>query len=127
MWYLINTLYILLSNIGPSSPIITSVTNPEFDIVEVRWIPPVKPNGIMRNYVVKYFETGSDEAKIIITPELQVAISGLKPSTNYSIVISAVTVAIGSESKTVTLLTKDKSKSIVAKYILYRSAEDSQV
>ena len=68
-----------------------------------------------------YFRTelGRDNSTIInvTSPILQFNITDLKPFTNYSILLSAITIKIGNESEVITVLTNETGK--LTRYIEY--------
>ena len=74
------------------------------------------PNGVIRDYQITYFPT-ADSADVTATnigsSALEFNITGLTAFTNYSVSVSAITVAVGDPSDSIIVLTNEDSKSPV--------------
>ena len=71
------------------------------------------PNGVIRDYQITYFPT-ADSADVTATnigsSALEFNITGLTAFTNYSLSVSAITVAVGDPSDIVIVRTNESSK-----------------
>ena len=79
----------------------------------VSWDPPPFPdqNGNIVGYNVTYQRTDdSDSMTTITTGDQSIIISGLRPFTNYSVTVAAVTVGAGPFSEPTVIMTDSDSE-----------------
>lgn len=99
----------------PSAPSNVTATSPVFSVIELVWTAPEMPNGVIRGYQITYYLTdlGPSNSTVLSTnsSELEFTISdGLLPFANYSVSVSAVTIAAGDRSQVVTVQTNESSE-----------------
>ncbi len=87
----------MLLSLAPSAPLEVNATTTSSMTIEVRWVEPAMPNGIVRTYRVTYSSSGFTNA--VNVSETMVTLDGLRPFTNYSISVDGFTVAFGTRSQ----------------------------
>ena len=92
-------LFFLCTNAVPSAPLNVTYRNLSSTEIEVSWLPPADPNGIIDNYTLMY--TLNDSMNISGILELSYNLTSLMPYLQYVIVVYALTdkgQGIGSDS-----------------------------
>ena len=112
----------VFSTIAPStSPTLVSVTVLGSTLITMSWIPP-QPlsaiNGIIREYSVVIEDVQAGEMKSFIALASSINITNLKPFTEYSCRVAAVTVSAGPHSSSVNITTYQDGKKTVKASIL---------
>ncbi|KAJ6651382.1 hypothetical protein lerEdw1_020955 [Lerista edwardsae] len=80
--------------------------------IEISFLPPPVPNGIIEYYTIYLRETDGTEKRIINTTHLSLIITGLKIYTKYAVEVSSSTVkGEGARSATLSILTDEDAPS----------------
>lgn len=93
---------------APSAPIIKLAKSESPGTIRVSWDPPQEMNGVIKTYTIRYYKSNGseDQMQSMTTPENEVMITGLDPSTMYSIYVTASTqVAEGKRSEMMVVMT----------------------
>jgi len=109
--------YIICCNIylAPSAPINVTSHNISSTSINVTWQPPIKPNGIVRSYRIRY-TTGktcfrrSNNIRVNATNISSTIVNNLEKFTEYDIEVFATTISEGDRSITVSVTTDEDSK-----------------
>ena len=93
---------------APATPREVTATNLSSIEIFVTWQQPDPANGIIQQYIVTYYPSGSpSDDTTVSTSNTSITIGGLSAFTNYSVFVVAVTVAPGPASTTVTVTTSE--------------------
>ena len=93
---------------APAAPREVTATNLSSTEISVTWQQPDPANGIIQQYIVTYYPSGSPSDNTTVpTSNTSITIGGLSAFTNYSVFVVAVTVAPGPASTTVTVMTSE--------------------
>ena len=84
--------YFSLSSVPTESPPNVTVTSTTSSTIAVKWgeVPCIHQNGEITGYSVQYRVMGSGSTQTLNVTGSKTTISGLNPSTNYSIRVAAV-------------------------------------
>ncbi len=95
----------MVSFVAPSVPLNVILIATASTAITVSWEAPSMPNGNIRSYrVTVYLLDGEFRTDVQVTSTSAV-LHGLQPFTNYSVNVSAITVAEGPSSDPETVLT----------------------
>ena len=81
-----------------------------FSSINISWQPPTTRNGILCSYTITVFPTehgqsNANPSEVVNGSVTSFLATGLEPFTNYSVVVAAVTVAMGPFSEVATRVT----------------------
>uniref|UniRef100_A0A4W3I984 Ephrin type-B receptor 3 n=1 Tax=Callorhinchus milii TaxID=7868 RepID=A0A4W3I984_CALMI len=100
---------------APSPVLIVHFLSATDSSLSLSWLPPEKPNGIILDYELKYWEQEQDEktASTITSQKNSIRIDGLRAAASYAVQVRARTVAgYGKYSRPVEFQTQNESTSI---------------
>ena len=83
---------------APTAPLNLVTTDTTAFTVSLDWEEPAEPNGIIDNYIIRYYETSSPENVTLYNDSIQstnAVVNNLNAFTNYTFRVSAVTVEEG--------------------------------
>ncbi|KAK6269368.1 hypothetical protein J4Q44_G00393290, partial [Coregonus suidteri] len=63
------------------------------DTLSLSWLPPEKPNGVILDYEIKYYERGQAMSHTVTAQHSSVRVEGLRVATPYVVQVRARTVA----------------------------------
>ena len=96
---------------APTQPLNVTVEAINSTVVQASWQEPTFPNGIIRQYIVNISNGDIVEASSTVTGGIfSVDVSGLRPYTQYSVQVYAVTVETGELSDIATVRTLEAGK-----------------
>ena len=96
---------------APTQPLNVTVEAINSTAVQASWQEPIFPNGIIRQYIVNISNGGIVEASSTVAGDIfSVDFSGLRPYTQYSVEVYAVTVETGEPSDIATVRTSEAGK-----------------
>ena len=105
-------------NTEPSPPLDVMATVTSSTTINVTWSEPSVFNGIIRHYVITFYETSKGTSSNItqqVNPNLSsVQLSSLTIYTNYTIFVQAVTVARSQPSNSITIQTDEDGKNVIS-------------
>ncbi|XP_042194933.1 ephrin type-B receptor 3 isoform X1 [Callorhinchus milii] len=99
---------------APSPVLIVHFLSATDSSLSLSWLPPEKPNGIILDYELKYWEQEQDEktASTITSQKNSIRIDGLRAAASYAVQVRARTVAgYGKYSRPVEFQTQNESDS----------------
>ncbi len=101
----------MLDFLAPSAPVNVIANSTSSTSIEVTWVMPESPNGIIRGYVVTYNLTGVGGInESTVGPVTSIELTNLQKYTEYTVVVQAVTVERGNASVPMTARTDEDRK-----------------
>ncbi|BET01296.1 Low-density lipoprotein receptor repeat class B [Nesidiocoris tenuis] len=95
----------------PSAPLNVNVTQKRPTLIEVKWSPPLKPNGVIRRYEV-FIKPPMPPDRVVVAGNTQVSLPGhFTHGVTYSVWVNAVN-EVGSKSSNLVTFTADNASSI---------------
>jgi len=79
----------------------------------VSWDPPLRPNGIITNYTLRYYIDESDDENFAVIRTTTANLTLLKPFSNYTVLIFSSTEAGMGPSAVATFHTNQDGKTVV--------------
>ena len=96
---------------APTQPLNVIAEAINSTVVQASWQEPTFPNGIIREYIVNISNGDVVEASSTVAGDIFSAdLSGLRPYTQYSVEVYAVTVETGEPSDIATVRTSEAGK-----------------
>jgi len=104
----LHTLSLLSQLTAPAAPREVNATNLSSTEISVTWLQPDPTNGVIQQYIVTYYPSGSPgDNTTNSTSDTSITIGGLSAFTEYSVFVVAVTVAPGPASTAVNVTTSE--------------------
>uniref|UniRef100_A0A4W3I7L0 Ephrin type-B receptor 3 n=1 Tax=Callorhinchus milii TaxID=7868 RepID=A0A4W3I7L0_CALMI len=95
---------------APSPVLIVHFLSATDSSLSLSWLPPEKPNGIILDYELKYWEQDEKTASTITSQKNSIRIDGLRAAASYAVQVRARTVAgYGKYSRPVEFQTQNES------------------
>ena len=102
------SLFLLTYLSAPTMPREVNATNLSSTEISVTWLQPDPTNGVIQQYIVTYYPSGSPgDNTTNSTTNTSITIGGLSAFTEYSVFVVAVTVAPGPPSTAVNVTTSE--------------------
>ena len=102
------SLFLLTQLTAPAAPREVNATNLSSTEISVTWLQPDPTNGVIQQYIVTYYPSGSPgDNTTNSTSDTSITIGGLSAFTEYSVFVVAVTVAPGPPSTAVNVTTSE--------------------
>nr|XP_023865134.1 ephrin type-B receptor 3-like [Salvelinus alpinus] len=87
------TVNITTNQAAPSAIPTVHLMKSTSDTLSLSWLPPEKPNGVILDYEIKYYERGQAMSHTVTAQHSSVRVEGLRAATPYVVQVRARTVA----------------------------------
>ncbi|KAJ3594881.1 hypothetical protein NHX12_004186 [Muraenolepis orangiensis] len=88
-----STVNITTNQAAPSAVPTVHLMKSTADTLSLSWLPPEKPNGVILDYEIKYYERGQGMSHTVTAQHSSAKVEGLRASTPYVVQVRARTVA----------------------------------